>query len=128
MDTLIPLLYVAHQGNAQAAVDNAAGLLRDAVARFNVAANALLEDNAGDKVAEADLVSFIDSCRYACTANLNWRWVTATFALERCTEVMSNTLADNWFRFLSSAQDVMVLMLRAYTMASRSQSDSRYPS
>ena len=73
MDSLIPLLYIAHDGNAQAAVDDATGILRNAVARFDFAANALLKENAEDKIVKADIVKFIDSCRYACTANLNWR-------------------------------------------------------
>lgn len=73
MDSLIPLLYIAHDRNAQAAVDEAIQILRTAVARFDIAANALLEDNADDQVIQANLVRFIDSCRYACTANLNWR-------------------------------------------------------
>ena len=73
MDSLIPLLYIAHNRNAQAAVDDAIRILRDAVVRFDLAANALLEDNADDRVVEANLAKFIDSCRYACTANLNWR-------------------------------------------------------
>lgn len=73
MDTLIPLLYVAYEGNAQAAVDSATEMLRDAVARFDNAANALLAEYADDTIVKADIVKFIDSCRYACTANLNWR-------------------------------------------------------
>lgn len=73
MDSLIPLLYIAHDRNVQAAVDDATGILRDAVACFDLAANALLQDNDGDKIVKADLAKFIDSCRYACTANLNWR-------------------------------------------------------
>lgn len=73
MDTLIPLLYISHGRNAQAAVDEATRMLKLAVSRFNLAANALLENNAGDKLVKADLARFIDSCRYGCTANLNWR-------------------------------------------------------
>ena len=88
------MLYIAHDHDAQAVMDAAIEMLRDAIARFNLAANALLEDNAGDKVVKADLVRFIDSCRYACTGNLNWRWVTVTFALERCTEAWCNIMAD----------------------------------
>ena len=72
MDTLIPLLFIAHERNLQAAMDAAAGMLRDSVGRFELAANALLADNAGDELVAADLARFIDSCRYACTANLNF--------------------------------------------------------
>ena len=73
MDSLIPLLYIARDCNAQAAVDAAAGMLREAVAGFDLAANSLLEATASDQVLNADLAKFIGSCRYACTANLNWR-------------------------------------------------------
>lgn len=72
MDTLIPLLFIAHERNLQAAMDAAAGMLRDSVARFDLAAKALLAENAGDELVAADLAKFIDSCRYACTANLNF--------------------------------------------------------
>ena len=73
METLIPLLSITYEGNAQAAVDRATEMIRDAVARFDHAANALLEEYADDKIVKADIVKFVDSCRYACTANLNWR-------------------------------------------------------
>ena len=54
-------------------MDHAIAILGDAVLGFDLAANALIEDVTGDKILEADLTRFIDSCRYACTANLNWR-------------------------------------------------------
>lgn len=73
MDSLIPLLYITHDYNPQAGIDNATGILRDVVGRFNFAANALLEDNAGDKLVKAGLAKSINSYRYVCTANLNWR-------------------------------------------------------
>ena len=73
MDSLIPLLYIAHGLNAQAAVDQANNLLSESVQRFNLAADTLLQYDAGDSVAIVDVAKFIDSCRYACTANLNWR-------------------------------------------------------
>ena len=53
-------------------MDDAIGILRDSLKRFDLAANALLKDNSGDKLVEADLAKFIDSCRYASTANLNF--------------------------------------------------------
>lgn len=54
-------------------MDDATETLKDSVTRLELAANALLEDNAGDKLVKADLAKFIDSCRYACTGNLNFR-------------------------------------------------------
>lgn len=73
MDTLIPLLYFTHDHDLQAAVDEATEILKDAVARFDIAATGLFEDTASEPTVTADVVKFIDSCRYACTANLNWR-------------------------------------------------------
>lgn len=74
-NSLIVLLYIAHGLKAQAAMDDANVILKDAVVRFVIAANALLDDNAGHKLVKADLAQLIDSCRYACTANLDSRWV-----------------------------------------------------
>lgn len=73
MDSLIPLLYNAHDRDVQAAVDHATKIVRDSVKKFNLAADALLEHNADDQELKADLTRFIDSCRYACTGNLDWR-------------------------------------------------------
>lgn len=73
MDSLIPLLYIAHDHDLQAAMDAAVEILRSAVARFDLAATGLLEDIAGNQAVTSEVVRFIDSCRYACTANLNWR-------------------------------------------------------
>lgn len=73
MDSLIPLLYIAHDHDLQAAMDDATEILRNAVTRFDIAATGLIEDIAGDQAVTVDVIRFIDSCRYACTANLNWR-------------------------------------------------------
>lgn len=73
---MVPLLNIAYGFKAQAAVCGATGTLKDAVVRFDIAANALLEDNnGGDKLVKADLAEFIDSCRHACTVNFDWKWV-----------------------------------------------------
>ena len=72
VDSLIPLLYIEHDHNAQAATNAATVLLKAAVTRFEAAADTLLESNAKNSVLP-DIISFIDSCRYACTANLEWR-------------------------------------------------------
>ena len=73
MDTLIPLIYAGNGHNLQAAVDGATEILKDSIARFEIAATDLLEDTAGDPTVAADVTKFIDSCRYSCTANLKWR-------------------------------------------------------
>lgn len=75
MDSLIPLLYIAHNKNLQAAVDDAINMLRVAIASFELAAKSLLEEITSDGAVTADVVRFIESCRYACTANVNWRSV-----------------------------------------------------
>lgn len=54
-------------------MDDATEILKNAVARFDLAATGLVEDIDGDQTVTAEVVRFIDSCRYACTANLNWR-------------------------------------------------------
>lgn len=73
MDSLVPLLYVAHDHKLQAAVDDASEIVRNTVASFDLTAKGLLEEIAHDQTMTANIVRFIDSCRYACTANLNWR-------------------------------------------------------
>jgi hypothetical protein len=73
VDSLIPLLYVEHGHNAQAAVNDATAILEAAVVRFEKAANTLLEDKTNDRLTIPGITSFLDSCRYACTANLRWR-------------------------------------------------------
>lgn len=47
-DSLIPLLYIAHDHDLQAAVDDATEILRNAAARFDTAATGLFEDIADD--------------------------------------------------------------------------------
>lgn len=79
VDSLIPLLYIAHNHDIQAAMTDATQILKNAIAQFDTAAINLLDDVAHeDDASEAinDVRRFIDSCRYACTANLNWRWVS----------------------------------------------------
>lgn len=73
MDTLIPLLYATNDHNLPAAVNNASELLKDSVARFEMATTDLLSSTADDPIVMADVVKFIESCRYACTANFYWR-------------------------------------------------------
>ena len=72
VDTLIPILFYRYK-DAQLAIDAAIVLLETAVANFEQAANALLTNHTQDDEVATKLGNFIDGCRYACTANLNWR-------------------------------------------------------
>lgn len=54
-------------------MDEAVDMLRNAISRLDISAATLLGEVAGDEVIQEQVASFIDSCRYACTANLEWR-------------------------------------------------------
>ena len=70
VDSLIPLLF--HElGDAQAAVDRATDYFRSAVAEFERAAAELLGRYAAQPEV-GDLGRFVESCKYACQANLDW--------------------------------------------------------
>lgn len=73
VDSLIPLLYLECANDAQCAINTATAYLHTAVFGFNGAAERLLAGTTDDAGLRACLVKFIDGCRYACTANLNWR-------------------------------------------------------
>lgn len=75
VDTLIPLLYQEY-GNAQTAADVALALVKTAVSSFEETARSLLQTVAGDAALTRDVIRFIEGCRYACTGNLDWRYVT----------------------------------------------------
>ncbi|MCJ1239389.1 hypothetical protein MMC14_007385 [Varicellaria rhodocarpa] len=72
VDSLIPLLFRQH-GAAQLAIDKAIVILKNAVASFDQAARILLARYTQDDITATCLGQFIEGCRYACTANLNWR-------------------------------------------------------
>ncbi len=73
VDSLIPLLYRECANDAQCAIDTATAYLRTAVFGFNEAAERLLTGTTDDVGLHTCLAKFINGCRYACTANLNWR-------------------------------------------------------
>lgn len=79
-DSLIPLLAV-ELGSVQAALDVASKMLQDSVVAIDAAAEALLARHALDTALSANLQKFIDSCKYACTANLNWSVVSGRYKL-----------------------------------------------
>lgn len=72
MVSLVPILFYQYN-DAQLAVDKAIAMIETSVARFEMAANALLAQYTHDPVVAGHVRNFVDGCRYACTANLNWR-------------------------------------------------------
>ncbi|KAK8115749.1 hypothetical protein PG984_012251 [Apiospora sp. TS-2023a] len=72
VDTLIPLLFVELQ-SAQGAVDNAVAALRASIERFETAERHIVSSHASNPELQLRLGKFIDGCKYAVTANLNWR-------------------------------------------------------
>lgn len=72
VDSLIPLLF-SHYNDAQYAIDISIALLETAVSGFDQAAYALLISYIQDERVVTRLDSFVDGCRYACTANPKWR-------------------------------------------------------
>lgn len=73
VDTLIPLLAL-RLGTVQKAITSASEIVRESIKRFEAAEKELLERYSDSKVQE-DIRKFIDGSKYACTANLNWRYV-----------------------------------------------------
>ncbi|XXH02823.1 hypothetical protein Hte_009210 [Hypoxylon texense] len=76
VDTLIPLL-VVRLGSVQAAVDYATDMIRSSIQRLEVAEKDILNRYETDPKAQ-DIQRYIDGCKFACTANLNWRSVSRT--------------------------------------------------
>ena len=73
IDTLVPLLFHRYK-EAQVAVDVAIAMLKSAIANFEKAAALLLAlPAAEERQVREDIISFIDACRYASTANFKWR-------------------------------------------------------
>jgi hypothetical protein len=71
VDTLIPLLFLEH-GSLQLAVDRAVHMVRSSVAEFDILSKQLLDQHSNNEVHE-NLLNFVKGCKYACTANINWR-------------------------------------------------------
>ncbi|KAE8149091.1 terpenoid synthase [Aspergillus avenaceus] len=79
-DSLIPLLYAERGGSLQDAVDTAARTVCNSVAEFDRVAEAFLIDNQEDPQL-GNLSKFIDGCKFACTANLNWGLLSNRYKL-----------------------------------------------
>ena len=72
VDSLIPLLFYDCR-NAQTAADVGIAFYETAVGNFEKASHSLLRTVAGDDALSQRVSRFIEGCKYACTANLNWR-------------------------------------------------------
>ncbi|KAK7911630.1 terpenoid synthase [Apiospora marii] len=74
VDTLIPLLFL-ELGSIQAAIDHGAEMVKASIGRFEAAEENLLARYSDRPNSGRALKDYIDGCKYACTANLNWRQV-----------------------------------------------------
>ncbi|KAK8001173.1 isoprenoid synthase domain-containing protein, partial [Apiospora marii] len=74
VDTLIPLLFL-ELGSIQAAIDHGAEMVKASIGRFEAAEEDLLGRYSDRPDSGRALRDYIDGCKYACTANLNWRQV-----------------------------------------------------
>lgn len=78
IDTIVPLLYLEH-GSLETAMEIVEDFLVDAVKDLDAAEVSMLEryGSTGDFCSSQllDIQKMIDSCKYACTGNLNWRQV-----------------------------------------------------
>ena len=72
LDSLIPILYVS-RGSLQEAMQEAYEILIDSVRAFDIAASRLLGSLEKESQAFTNTEKFITGCRFACTANLDWR-------------------------------------------------------
>ncbi|KAI1140476.1 terpenoid synthase [Hypoxylon sp. FL0543] len=72
VDSLVPLLSL-ELGSVQAAVNQAVDIVKSAIQRFDAAETEVLERYAATPEVQEDIRKVIDGCKYACTANLNWR-------------------------------------------------------
>ncbi|KAI1389854.1 terpenoid synthase [Hypoxylon trugodes] len=75
VDSLVPLLTL-QLGSVQGAMDHAVDMVRTSVRRLDAAEAQILRRYASTPKVQEDILKFIDGCKYACTSNLNWRYVT----------------------------------------------------
>jgi hypothetical protein len=80
VDSILPVLFAEH-GSMDAAMSIAAKLIVQHVRSVDDAAKRLLQRHGKDLVLQQDLEAFIDSCKYACTGNLNWSLVSGRFQI-----------------------------------------------
>ncbi|KAH9871549.1 hypothetical protein J1614_005804 [Plenodomus biglobosus] len=80
VDSILPVLFAEH-GSMDAAMSIAASLIVQHVQIVDDAAKRLLQRHGKCSILQQDLHAFIDSCKYACTGNLNWSLVSGRFQI-----------------------------------------------
>ncbi|KAI0533791.1 terpenoid synthase [Xylaria digitata] len=80
VDTLIPLLSM-RLGSVQAAIGKATDMVRSSIERFEAMERQLLQSCLSNPQLHDNVRIYIDSCKYACTANLNWSLSTGRYKL-----------------------------------------------
>jgi hypothetical protein len=84
VDSILPVLFAEH-GSVDAAMSIAATLIVQSIRSVDDAAERLLQRYRKDLVLQHDLEAFIDSCKHACTGNLNWSLVSGRFQICQTT-------------------------------------------
>lgn len=72
VDSVVPLLSLK-TGSIQAAVNEASKMVENSIRQLDDAERQILDRYSGEPLSHDQLKSFITSCKYACTGNLNWR-------------------------------------------------------
>ncbi|OTB16541.1 hypothetical protein K445DRAFT_21496 [Daldinia sp. EC12] len=80
VDSLIPLLSL-QLGSVQAAINYAVEIVHSSVQRFEAAEKRILQRYSSMPDLCGDIRKFIDGCKYAATANLNWSLTTGRYKL-----------------------------------------------
>ncbi|KAF2630913.1 terpenoid synthase [Macroventuria anomochaeta] len=84
VDSILPVLFAEH-GSMDTAMSIAASLIVQSIRSVDDAAERLLQRHGEDLILRRDLGDFIDSCKYACTGNLNWSLVSGRFQICQTT-------------------------------------------
>ncbi|KAI2638861.1 terpenoid synthase [Hypomontagnella submonticulosa] len=80
VDSLVPLLCI-QLGSVQEAMNRAVEIVRSAIERFDTAEKQILDRYSATPEVQNDIRKFIDGCKYACTANINWSLVSGRYKL-----------------------------------------------
>ncbi|KAF2963420.1 hypothetical protein GQX73_g10143 [Xylaria multiplex] len=80
VDTLIPLLSM-RLGSVQAAISKAMDMVCSSIERFEAMERQLLQSCLSNPQLHDNVRVYIDNCKYACTANLNWSLSTGRYKL-----------------------------------------------
>ncbi|KAI0383154.1 terpenoid synthase [Hypomontagnella monticulosa] len=80
VDSLVPLLCL-QLGSIQEAMNRAAEMVRSAIERLDAGEKQILDRYSSTPEVQEDIRKFIDGCKYACMANLNWSLVSGRYKL-----------------------------------------------